>query len=61
LSMKEVSQPPARNTGWATTFSRNVMLVLTPRMRNSRSAWSMTRAASLRVRPQALSLTSSES
>ena len=41
VSISVVVARPERNSGWAMTFSRNGILVLTPRMRNSRSARSM--------------------
>ena len=52
---------PAWKVGLLTTFSRNGMLVLTPRMRNSRSARSMRWQACGNSRPQAVIFTSSES
>jgi pyruvate carboxylase len=52
---------PDWKTGLLTTFSRKGMLVLTPRMRNSRRARSIRRHACGNSRPHAVSLTKSES
>ena len=60
-SMNVVVAAPDRNVGWPMRFSRNAMLVLTPRMRNSRSARSPRCAASPSVPPQVVTFTSSES
>jgi hypothetical protein len=59
--MNDVSQRPARNSGWRITFSRNAMLVFTPRTRNSWSERSITCAAAGNVSPQVVIFTSSES
>ena len=48
-SMNVVVASPDLNVGWPIRFSRNAMLVLTPRMRNSRSARSPRCAASSSV------------
>ena len=61
VSISVVVAWPARNCGWAMTFSRNGMFVFTPRMRNSLSTRSVRLAASGNVRAQVITFTSSES
>lgn len=61
FSMNDVSQVPARKTGWVTTFSRNGILVFTPRTRNSWRERFMMWAASSKVSPHEVTLTRSES
>jgi hypothetical protein len=51
LVQKAVVTAPDWNAGLFTTFSRNGMLVLTPRIRNSRSARSMRRQACVNSAP----------
>ena len=61
VSMSLVWAWPARKVSSAMTFSRNGMLVFTPRMRNSRRARSMRWQAIGKSRPIAVSFTSMES
>jgi len=60
-STNVVVAPPDLNVGWSMRFRRNAMLVLTPRILNSRSARLPLVAASSSVEPHVVTLTSSES
>ncbi len=57
-SMKRVEYSLDRNSGCLSRFTTNGMLVLTPRMRNSRSARSIRLIAASGVRAQAVTLVS---
>mmetsp|Transcript_9721 Transcript_9721/g.24162 ORF Transcript_9721/g.24162 Transcript_9721/m.24162 type:complete len:219 (-) Transcript_9721:1442-2098(-) len=61
FSMKLVLHSPSRNSGWRSTFSRNEMLVLMPRIWNSLSARCIFCAACGKVGALAMTLASIES
>jgi len=59
--MNEVVTTPFSNSGWVSTFSRNGMFVLTPRMRASWRARRIPRTVSSQLAPRAVYFTSNES
>jgi len=61
VSISVVVAKPERKIGCASTFSKKGMLVLRPRIRNSRSARSRREIAVSKVGADAVTLTSSES